>query len=192
MTWILQMRGKVSVLPPSGWTQIPWFLVNAGLPPLLLSIGFQTRREWDSQGRNECACACRPHRESVLFVWQHQHNSRSPISQPILHPLIRVVNLRRVMGQRLLQCPQGQALIQTAPQMPAANAMCKTSMSTAKYTNSILDVVCFLAYSSHRTRSQFSFRSLVLNWLLIWREGMSLALKRSQPLEFLKATCYAS
>src|SRR5207302_3097293 len=34
---------------------------------------------------------------------------------------LRVMNLRRVMGQRLLQCSQGQALIETAPQMPAAN-----------------------------------------------------------------------
>jgi len=56
----------------------------------------------------------------------------------------------------------------------------------------IVKNTCFLAYSSHRTRSQFSFHSLVLNWLLMRREGMSLALKHSQPLEFLKATFYAS
>lgn len=50
----------------------------------------------------------------------------------------------------------------------------------------------FYGFYSHSTRSQFSFRLLVLNWLLMGREDMSLALKHSQPLEFLKATCYAS
>jgi hypothetical protein len=45
---------------------------------------------------------------------------------------------------------------------------------------------------SHRTRSQFSFRSLALKLLLMLHEDMSLALKHPQPLAFFTATWYAS